>query len=94
MRQRVDDPPRELGAGATEHVVVVGAVGVIARRHQLGVEAVGASRQVLDHITDLLAGEQIVDGQSRHRTSRIVGADPQVLLEGAVQVDHPAFLSG
>ena len=54
-------PLRELGAGAAEHVVVVGAVGVVARRHQLAVEAVGAAGEVLDDVGDLLAGEQVVD---------------------------------
>ena len=92
MRQRVDDPLRELGARAAEHVVVVGAVGVVARRHQLGVEAVGAARQVLDDVADLLAREQVVDGEVRHRRHAVLGPDPQELLEGAVQVHQPALL--
>ena len=92
VRQRVDHPLRELGAGAPEHVVVVGAVGVVARRHQLGVEAVGAPGQVLHDVADLLAREQVVDRETAHRRSAVLGADPQELLERAVQVDDAALL--
>ena len=92
VRQRVDDPLRELGARPPEHVVVVGAVRVVAGRHQFGVEPVGAARQVLDDVADLLACEQVVDGEARHRPSPILGADPQELLERAVQVDDAALL--
>ena len=94
VRQRVDDPLRELGAGAAEHVVVVGAVGVVARRHQLAVEAVGAARERLHDVGDLLACEQVVERETAVRSSAILGADSQVLLERAVQVHDPALLGG
>ena len=62
--ERVEDPLREVGAPAAEDVVIVVAVGVVAGRDQLGVEAIGAAREPLDDVVDLLAREQLVELQA------------------------------
>ena len=61
VRQRAQHPVGEVVAIAPKGVVVVIAVGPIARRHEIAIESIGAAGEIVDHDADLVLGDQQVE---------------------------------
>ena len=69
----VENPGRELGAGPSEGIVIIEAIGVIARGHHLRIEAVRATGQPLDDIVDLFPVQELLDPGVNRRHSHLHG---------------------